>query len=355
MADTAKSFAPDNLVPTDEIVRLHRLGFSLLPLGRGSDGKSPLTAFAGKAKFELRQVLGPLHGKNSGCYGIRLDGLLVIDCDEDNPALINELEARFGVSPIHVRTPRGLHLYYKDNGARPNLRAEGLPVDIKSSANSYVVGPHSVRPDGGLYVPQKGILGKHQLPVLRVQTVASPAFKVGERNRALTKAAIEMALCVDSFDELLGNLQFIRDERAESPETVSEAELMGIARWAWQKRLDNNVFAGRNSEFRVQRTALDVLKSMPKSSDAIALYTVLADLHGHRPERPFALSWSGMADAGHIDLSKRRFVAARRMLQRAGVIHVVSSAVQGTRHQTFRFTRIYPGQRLSSFASVPKV
>jgi len=37
----------------------------------------------------------------------------------------------------------------------PNLGGEGLPVDIKTGARRYVVGPLSVRPDGGFYDPVK--------------------------------------------------------------------------------------------------------------------------------------------------------------------------------------------------------
>jgi len=40
----------------------------------------------------------------------------------------------------------------------PNLRAEGLPVDIKAGARAYVVGPGSIRTDGGCYRPAKGRL-----------------------------------------------------------------------------------------------------------------------------------------------------------------------------------------------------
>ena len=72
------------------------------------------------------------------------------------PDLVARLEARFGSSPVHIKTPRGRHLYYRATGAVPNLRGEGLPVDIKTGACSYVMGPLSVRPDGGFYDPVKG-------------------------------------------------------------------------------------------------------------------------------------------------------------------------------------------------------
>jgi hypothetical protein len=80
----------------------------------------------------LARVLAPLYRAGSQVYGIRLDDLAVIDCDTDSAELVAALEARFGPSPVHVRTPRGRHLYYRATTKAPNLRAEGLPVDIKT-------------------------------------------------------------------------------------------------------------------------------------------------------------------------------------------------------------------------------
>jgi hypothetical protein len=47
---------------------------------------------------------------------------------------IAQMEARFGQSPVHVKTPRGQHLYYLAGDVMPNLRSEGLPVDINHPA-----------------------------------------------------------------------------------------------------------------------------------------------------------------------------------------------------------------------------
>ncbi len=144
---------------TDEIVRLHRARFSLLPLGR-ADGKVPICRYRADERLRLGRILAPMRDAGSSTYGVRLAGLVVIDCDEDNPELVQQIEARFGPSPVHVQTPRGRHLYYGAGaGKPPNLRGEGLPVDIKSGATSYVVGPHSIRPDGGVYSPIIGALG----------------------------------------------------------------------------------------------------------------------------------------------------------------------------------------------------
>ena len=150
----------------NEVARLKGAGFPLLPLG-GADGKTPLLrAWAGSG-VTLARVLAPMHRTGSTTYGVRLDGLAVIDCDSDDSALVAQIEARFGQSPVQIKTPRGRHLYYRAAGVVPNLRGEGLPVDIKTGARSYVVGPLSVRPDGGFYDPVQGVLGIEAPPTKR--------------------------------------------------------------------------------------------------------------------------------------------------------------------------------------------
>jgi Bifunctional DNA primase/polymerase, N-terminal len=331
-------------VPAAEICRLHSVGFSLLPLGGGPDGKSPLCGFKGIDRLQPRRILGPMYGKGSKSYGVRLGGFAVIDCDVDDPKLVTQMEARFGVSPVHVATPRGVHLYFQHrNGNLPNLRAEGLPVDIKRGATSYVVGAHSIRPDGGVYRPVKGILGELNLPELLLPgkefcattTPTCATVPEGNRHETLTRAAIQMVEAVDGVDELLCNLQFIRDEECQNPNTIFDDELCKIADWAWTRRLESKVYSNRNSEFRVHRLSLDALMSCPNASDAIALLVTLQALHGHIQGKAFALSHKGMLAAGRTDLSRRRFLAARRTLEQEGLLRVAR------KHQAGKSARIY--------------
>ncbi|WPY94226.1 bifunctional DNA primase/polymerase [Limimaricola variabilis] len=336
-------------VPAQQMAQLHGQGFSLLPLGKGADGKSPLLAFSSAQRIPLARVLAPMHRTGSCCYGIRLGGLAVIDCDTDDPALVADMEARFGASPVHVRTPRGRHLYYRaDVGTFPNLRGEGLPVDIKRGHSSYVMGPGSVRPDGGEYVPAKGALGMDVLPEIRLASARQPVtrtsgrIETGSRNYALTVAAVQMVETVDDADELFGNLQFIRDDECEDPATLPDGELRKIADWAWSKRLEGKVYHGRSSEFRLSREALDALAGLPNASDAIALFVMLQDQHGHRPAVTFPLDHSAMKAAGRTDLSRERFIAAREALQGAGLIQIAARHVAGKQPRTYRLARLRP-------------
>lgn len=341
-----KPSLPDDF--RNELARLVRAGFPLLPLGGGDDGKAPLLSNWAGLVLPLARVLAPLYRAGSQVYGIRLDGLAVVDCDDDSADLVAEIEARFGPSPVHVTTPRGRHLFYRAAGSPPNLRAEGLLVDIKTGPRAYVVGVGSTRPDGGRYRPAKGLLGVYPLPPLR--TPADPqnkalgeAIPVGHRHAVLVKEAIQMLEYVDSAEELAANLAAVRDDLCENAGTMPDSELRGIAVWAWKARLENRIFRGRDSAFSVHRLALDALRRWDNEIDAIALYLLLIDMHGHAPGKRFALDFQAMRDAGLTRLSIPRLRAARRTLQAVGLLQLVGKHRAGSVHQTFALTRLRPG------------
>jgi hypothetical protein len=332
-----------------EMARLHATGLHLLPLR----DKSPAVKGWDRRRLTLAQVLGPMHRAASSCYGIRLCNLAVLDCDLFDPGLVARLEERFGEAAVHVRTPRGVHLYYSAPlSVRFNLRGEGLPVDVKSGPSAYVVGPGSVRLDGGAYATVKGALGGPLMPLLA--SSAPAATPETERHHRLVREAIGMVAYVDGPEELAGNLAFIRDTQFANPETVPDREVERVAAWAWGKRLANSIFAGRNSSFRVDRAALDRLKGLRNASDAIALLTVLTDLHGHKPAKPFALVWGSMREAGHTDLAERRFREARNALIASNLLALVDRHRAGHRHQRFRLVRaLVPGGKETGEEGLP--
>jgi hypothetical protein len=336
----------------NELARLVRAGFPLLPLGGGADGKAPLLRSWAGPVLPLARVLAPLYRAGSQVYGVRLDGLAVIDCDEDCGDLVAAMEARFGPSPVHVKTPRGRHLYYRANGTAPNLRGEGLPVDIKTGPRAYAVGPLSQRPDGGLYLPAKGFLGKDALPPLRAlrgpqRAVAGNAraetIPVGQRHAELVREAVQMVEFVDSAEELAANLEGVRDDLCADAATMPDSELRGIAKWAWECRLNNRIYRGRDSAFSLHRSALDALRGWQNDTDAIGLYVLLVDLHGHAPGKRFALDFKAMRSTGLTRLSIPRLRAARRTLQTVGLLSLVGNHKAGAKHQTFALSRLRPG------------
>lgn len=340
MSARAEKILPEEV--RAEIARLHRAGLHLLPLGGGNDGKKPvLRGWADKCP-DLAQVLGPMHRTGVAMYGIRLDRLAVMDCDTDDPDLVASLEARFGPSPVHVKTPRGRHLYYHFEGNPPNLRGEGLEVDIKAGPRAYVAGPFSIRPDGGIYKPIKGMLGVDILSPLEVPSSApvvpvnsSGAIQEGSRHQALLKFAIQWVPHVSNREDLMTKLQHLREHRCETPHTMQDSELERIAAWAWQRRLENRVYHGRMSAFSLSRLALDLLHGKPAQEDALALYVRLVDQHAHMPGKTFPLCHKAMKQAGLTSLSRERFLTARRTLQEAGLLKLVGKHRVGKKMQTF--------------------
>lgn len=230
----------------------------------------------------------------------------------------------------------------------PKSQVEGLPVDVKSGPNAYVVGPGSTRPTGETYTYASNILlGEAKLTVLavsdsqnwadqEVQKTDLGTVPIGSRNTYLTRVAIHTVANVGSQKDLLKHLLFERDRNCESPGTLPDDEVKAIAAWAWKKRLTNQMFAGRISSFRVDRSALDKIVGKPGGSDAIALYVTLIDQHGHLPGKTFALVYESMRNGGWTELSRRRFRAARRMLEEKGLLRLVNPAVRGGRAAQFQ-------------------
>lgn len=358
---TALVLSPSPQIPAEEIVRLYGAGFDLLPLGGGSDAKAPLCSLQKTGRYPLKRVLGPMYGKGSACYGVRLSGLAVIDCDDNSAGLVDEMEGRFGLSPVQVSTPRGIHLYYRDDGGQsPNLRAQGFPVDVKRGARSYVVGPHSKRPDGGFYKPIHGVLGVDDLPTIPLQpasvAASTSAIPKGNRNRELSLAAIGMVEAVETPDELFSNLAFLRDDECEDPTTLPDSELRKITDWAWTKRLEGKVYRDRDSEFRINRTALDRLSTYDNAYDAIGLFVVLQSNHGHIPGQTFPLHHTAMSNSGHTNLGRRRFAAAVQTLRSAGLVGIAKEYSVGNHPRSYHLTRIRPDfPNVHSLPSVKEV
>ena len=210
-----------------------------MPTG-GDDGKRPLLSFSQQSRHPLHLLKRKLRLSNSQTYGIRLNELVVLDIDEENTDLIDEICGRFGKTDCVVRTGRGFHLYYATtNQVTLNLRTTGLPVDVKQGANSFVLGPHSLRPDGVLYQFYKQPFSLCDVPRIHLEntssakTVATEFSKanLGTRHTFLIRKGHEYIEYVDSWGELLSNLLYDRDTYCADPGTLPDAEVEGIAKW----------------------------------------------------------------------------------------------------------------------------
>ena len=126
--------------------------------------------------------------------------------------------------------------------------------------------------------------------------------------------------------------------------------VQGIAEWAWSRRLEGKIYRARDSEFRVDRTALDAIKGEPHGTEATALYVKLQDIHGHRPEKVFPLDWKAMKSARHIAMPRRNFLGARRLLENFGLLGIADRHSAQNRPRTYRLTRIRSSETVSLFS-----
>ena len=329
---------PDLVV--GEMIRLANAGFTLVPLGGGSDGKSPLCAFT--ERIPLTRSLGLMRAYHSSMYGITLDGLLVADIDRMTPDVEDAVEAAFGEAAVTVASPRGRHLYFRHDGPRPDFKIPG--VDLKMGATSYVAGPHSVRPDGGEYIPLRGSLGMTTLavPKQRQKPRSVPEAEQvpqGGRHKFLVRQARDYAPVVLSLDELTENLLHDRDAHCEAgADPVPDAQVRAIAEWGWKLRTRGEIWEGRESVVKVRRDVMDALLS--RSAEAFALYSVLAAAHGHVPGKRFAVNHKGMKGARLVTFSRERFDKARELLIAQGLLRKAGTYQPGKCVQQYQLGRL---------------
>jgi hypothetical protein len=299
---------------------LYSAGFHLIPLG-GDDGKKPLIRSWHESKrLPLSILEDRMRKAGSLTYGIRLEGLMVVDLDTDNDATREYFGCRFDPSPIVVTTGRGSHHYYRYRGpAVRAVREPGIAIDFKAGKSAFVVGPGSVRPDGKSYqilsgdfaTPSPWFFNRGPIP-LPQGPVSSIA--VGSRHPELLKKAIEYCHCVDAFDDLLADLMALRDLQFEEARSVSDDEVVKVARWTWRKRAEGKLYAGRNSEVKINRMALDALQLRRDGAAALSLYMLLLSEHGHHPGKVFAIAPDAIIAANRLSMHRNTIYRARDVL-----------------------------------------
>jgi hypothetical protein len=309
---------------------------ALIPLG-GNDGKKPLVRGWHSHRLALKTVTRRLEQARSKTYGVRLDGLLVVDLDTNNEATRLYVDEAFPSTPFVVRTGRGEHRYYRHKGPAPKaIRTDEIAIDFKAGPSAFVVGPGSVRPDGREYVSTaRDIPNVAELPLFREyrvqpKLVGSGKVPEGNRNTALYQRAVEYAPMVDEFEDLLGDLTALRDIEFDDAASVPDSEILKVAKWAWHLRLEGRLWSGRNSEVRINRLAMDLLFQIADGPDAFALYSILVANHGHHPSKEFAIAPDAMLDAGLIKMSRSGLYRARKILVDVGLIENVRPARRGS-------------------------
>ena len=229
-------------------------------------------------------------------------------------------ERGFPNSPFVVRTARGAHHFYAHDGlVPPAIRQASVAIDFKAGSSAFVVGPASIRPDGKTYRILRGRIGV-ELPRFEdrerspLHLVGKRRIEVGQRNLILWQRAIQYAPLADDYDGLLADLAALRNIEFEDPASVPDFEIVKVADWAWKRRLEGRLWAGRNSEVKINRLVLDALLPLPCGSEAYSLYSLLIANHGHRPAKPFAVVPNAIKSAGLLKIGRRQLYRAIDLL-----------------------------------------
>lgn len=323
-------------VLTGEMSRLYSAGFWLVPLGLD---RKPLAFLKKKdgspaKRLPLSVVISKMAGAGSSNYGVRLPGLIVIDIDTDTPEAHEYVARRFGVSTVQIKSPKGVHHYFRLGDARPkNVKLPGIAIDFKSGCQEHVSGPFAERVDGGHYLPLAGHL-KHveALPMFADHEPdrrfedwsdgsASSRVAVGTRNKHLCSIAVSYVSCSDTKPDLLADLIAYRNIHFDDPGSFSDSEIEGIVDWAFKKKLEGKIFHGRRSGVFIQRETIDRLAALGDGT-ALLLYSVLQADHGHRPDFDFSIVPDALRQAGKLKVGRRQIYEAIQTLVDEGLIEI---------------------------------
>lgn len=325
-------------VLTGELARLFRKGFWLVPLGLKRTPLVRLTDGQGNPvrRCPLSLVLSKMAGAGSSNYAIRLKGILVVDIDSDTPEAREYVLKRFGESSVQVKSPRGIHHYFRYDGEPPaKVRLPGIVIDFKSGEQQLIAGPYAERADGGQYWPLVGKLESVDLlppffdkqaparrkKVAKAASLGGERIPVGGRNEALYRKAISYVSCSDTKNDLVDDLRQYRDIFFEDPQTVPDSEVEKIADWAIQKRQQGNVFSGRRSSVLIPRTSIDKLAAGGHGLAHLLYSVIMADL-GHRPGYEFSIVPDALRSSGKLKAGRRQIYEAIQTLIDVGLIEV---------------------------------
>lgn len=124
---------------------LELLGRRLAPIPAEAGGKKPLVTWkhyetSPPSLDTVRRWSVKFAHANVGTITGPVSGLTVVDVDD--PQLASKTWARFGETPVVVRTPRGgYHFYYRFQGEATAARFEECPIDIRGLGGFIVVPP----------------------------------------------------------------------------------------------------------------------------------------------------------------------------------------------------------------------
>jgi hypothetical protein len=305
---------------------LWNLGLAVIPLP-ADDGKSP----KGTVRFKdwvsppkrcvLNDLIRRFADANIGVV-TGASGVTVVDIDTADADVVAQIQARFGYTPLRIRTPRGLHCWYAHSGETcTHLRAEGIPADIKGRGGMVAVPPSRRPSNGKRYVIESGSwddLGR--LPAIRAGALQAPSRTIpaptkavvreGERNHTLFRESLRLA---KNFD--LPSLQAeMLSRNASFIPPMSPEEVRKTVESAYRYET-----AGRNFTSS-GNTLAGFLAARRRGPDALYLHLVLMTIHAEE-NKVFPLTPAAMARSRYFPYwGAARVRGARDLLLEIGLL-----------------------------------
>jgi bifunctional DNA primase/polymerase-like protein/primase-like protein len=246
--------------------------------------------------------------------------LTVIDIDSTDQRLVDEIESRYGRTPLHVLTPSGgRHLYYRHNGEARRIRR--LPyVDILGAGNVVAAGSAVPR---GRYAIERGCLADlDHLAAMWPDSSQAPrqgATGRGRRNNALFDHCMRQVRHCDDFAVLLDVAETYNRDSLMPP--LPNAEVVETAKsvWGYEERGENR-YGITGAWF----PTAEVSALLPHQ-DTFMLLAVLRASNG-----PDAEFWITNAWAATFGWTVKRMAAARKHLLDLGYIRLERAAFSGS-------------------------
>jgi len=243
--------------------------------------------------------------------------ITALDVDSQDEVILADALSDHGDTPFIVRTGGGYHAYYSYSGERRHIRPyHNKPIDILGGG--FVVAPPSISEKGTYQIIAGTLDDLTNLPPIHVVLDglrAGACIPEGTRNNSIFQFALEQARHCDSFDALL---DVIRTRNMECEPQLAGDVLISTAKSAWRYEEEGRNLVGRGRSVVTPHAVIDEL--MGESQDAFVLLTLLQRYHWGRN---FVLA-NAMAD--QLGWTRKRFAAARSLLQGLGFIRLVVPA-----------------------------
>jgi hypothetical protein len=264
--------------------------------------------------------------------------LTILDIDSSNEAVLGHGIARYGITPIVVRTASGKwHAYYRHNGERRRIRPfPGLPIDVLGDGG-FVIAPPSKTASGHYEFMDCSLDDLDRLPIMQpldepfeLPAANSPSDNASSDNasasplrgmrehdgrnttlfRAIGPAARQLFAAGESRDALL---ELAMKHNGEASEPMSAAEVNRVVDSVWRLTCEDRNWIGRGNDRRKHELSL-----FKDDTDALYLLDYL-----RVTESISAQFWIANGLADNFGWALRRFTAARQRLVELGYVQQI--------------------------------